>query len=632
MENNKLLYQLLAEPGMVRSADIPLLKEMADRFPYAQPIHMLLARAEAQHIPKAALYNHGDVLYQVLNQPEVAAGDRENLTDTAAETLCEQKPFLAYEQALLTEDLSTEPLENEAEQEKISSLNDNEEGQQATLQQEENPNQVENLIDEPKPDFTTDETKPITEGEVEKIDAAAHVDEVEKAEVEASSDLETLPQADVEEIFINPAVAEEEEWQEVKQDFLKDNSKESENLTEHHTDDILNNPADDELQHQQKKPVDVAEEPVTPVDLAGEPSVLADENLTEDWLEKTQEAALDEAVIENDKTEIPEINNQSDNEEVNKHQHDEQEVFEEIGEVNHLFMQHNQQQTAVATQTHADLDFTETDANPPDNNHSLPPNSDVNTSTKETFFASANNEDLPSEVAQEETNKEGFSYQKEDLPLSNENYIESVASADFFAFEQKMGADTSVTPPHIETVLPDEPEILRLSKYDDDQLPYTFLWWLAKTRKEHEQIFQPYVQVKPQGNRQQSKHHPEALDFQQQYVEHIFHLQTPFEVSDHLADFPKGEIKDTKGAEIIERFLKEDPTIKPPKPEQIDTENKAKKSAEDRYDLVSETLAKIYIEQMLYHKAIDTYKKLSLKYPEKSRYFADLIQSIEKKI
>ncbi|RYG15226.1 MAG: LytTR family transcriptional regulator, partial [Chitinophagaceae bacterium] len=52
------------------------------------------------------------------------------------------------------------------------------------------------------------------------------------------------------------------------------------------------------------------------------------------------------------------------------------------------------------------------------------------------------------------------------------------------------------------------------------------------------------------------------------------------------------EVKDAKGAEIIEKFLKEDPTIKPPKPEQIDTENKAKKSAEDHYDLVSETLAR----------------------------------------
>ncbi|MCZ4224183.1 hypothetical protein [Pedobacter rhodius] len=217
-----------------------------------------------------------------------------------------------------------------------------------------------------------------------------------------------------------------------------------------------------------------------------------------------------------------------------------------------------------------------------------------------------------------------------DLPADEDNFIESVASTDFFAFEQQASTDV-VKAPQIETVVPDEPEHSFVSKYDDDQLPYTFLWWLAKTRKEHEQIFQPYAQPKPGLAKQPQHKNQEQAEFQQQYVEHIFHIQTPFEVADHLAEYPSAEVKDAKGAEIIEKFLKEDPTIKPPKPEQIDNENKAKKSAEDHYDLVSETLAKIYIEQMLYHKAIDTYKKLSLKYPEKSGYFADLIQSIEKK-
>jgi hypothetical protein len=220
-----------------------------------------------------------------------------------------------------------------------------------------------------------------------------------------------------------------------------------------------------------------------------------------------------------------------------------------------------------------------------------------------------------------------------DLPADDDSFIESVAATDFFAFEQKLSTDVVATVPEIETVVPDEPERNFVSQYNDDKLPYTFLWWLAKTRKEHEQIFQPYAhpnaaKLKPQPQNNQLQ---ERAEFQQQYVEHIFHIQTPFEVADHLAEYPSAEIKDAKGAEIIEKFLKEDPTIKPPKPEQIDNENKAKKSAEDNYDLVSETLAKIYIEQMLYHKAIDTYKKLSLKYPEKSRYFADLIQSIEKK-
>ncbi len=220
-----------------------------------------------------------------------------------------------------------------------------------------------------------------------------------------------------------------------------------------------------------------------------------------------------------------------------------------------------------------------------------------------------------------------------DIPVNGANYIESVAASDFFAFENKLSTDVVPGAPKIETVTPAGYESQDVSKYDDDQLPYTFLWWLAKTRKEHAQIFKPYAQEKPgvvkqEQNQQKAK---ERGEFQQQFVEHIFHIQTPFEVADHLAEYPNAEVKDPKGAQIIDRFLKEDPTIKPPKPEHIDTENKAKTSAEDHYDLVSETLAKIYIEQMLYHKAIDTYKKLSLKYPEKSRYFADLIQSIEKK-
>ena len=215
--------------------------------------------------------------------------------------------------------------------------------------------------------------------------------------------------------------------------------------------------------------------------------------------------------------------------------------------------------------------------------------------------------------------------------LEDDFVFESIASSDFFAFEQSFSGETvtqqekPIEAPFIEEH--DEKaaeEFVRsqVSNYHDDKLPYTFLWWLDKTRKEHQSTFQPYALPK-KGT---------SPELQQQYVEHIFHIQSPLTETEELLP-PAGESKPvTRDFEIIESFIKNDPQITPPNAEQIDNENKAKKSAEDQNDLVSETLAGIYIEQMLYDKAIDTYEKLSLKFPEKSRYFADLIQSIEKKI
>ncbi|MBK9639635.1 MAG: hypothetical protein IPO63_18235 [Bacteroidetes bacterium] len=94
-------------------------------------------------------------------------------------------------------------------------------------------------------------------------------------------------------------------------------------------------------------------------------------------------------------------------------------------------------------------------------------------------------------------------------------------------------------------------------------------------------------------------------------------------------DPPKSKVPSDQ---LIDKFIKQEPRITPSKSAFYSPINMAKRSIIESDDIVSETLANIYAQQGNFQKAISFYTKLSLRFPEKSRYFAALIKELENKL
>ena len=135
----------------------------------------------------------------------------------------------------------------------------------------------------------------------------------------------------------------------------------------------------------------------------------------------------------------------------------------------------------------------------------------------------------------------------------------------------------------------------------------------------------PEQELEPQN---EPKRKPTPADAAVDYVAYL--LKTESEEDDTSEQSPQ-----LKGQELIDDFINKDggkiqlqdqPTYKP----ELEEEKKGENESEEGY--FTETLAKIYIKQGRYSKALEIIQRLNLNYPKKNAYFADQIRFLKKLI
>lgn len=169
-----------------------------------------------------------------------------------------------------------------------------------------------------------------------------------------------------------------------------------------------------------------------------------------------------------------------------------------------------------------------------------------------------------------------------------------------------------------------EKEIHKAEAFAPDRHTYrTFIWGEGGNREEK--------QIKKQGRKENMQSTSDAAE------KILAELNSPKtedteKESKDSADQRQDDEKRNKAVQkqaIIDRFLSDEPRIKP-NPDDIPSGQLSPESIEDDPELVSETLAELHVKQGRTDRAIAIYEKLSLMFPEKSRYFAKKIESVKK--
>ena len=133
---------------------------------------------------------------------------------------------------------------------------------------------------------------------------------------------------------------------------------------------------------------------------------------------------------------------------------------------------------------------------------------------------------------------------------------------------------------------------------------------------------------KDEENKEKQKRKPTPADAAVDYVAYLLESETDDDTSDDVPqligqDLIDSFINNDKGKIVLSETPEYVPEIEKPTVEE-------ETAPEEGY--FTETLARIYIKQGRYSKALEIIQRLSLQYPKKNAYFADQIRFLEKLI
>ncbi len=593
---HEFFWNLLANPADEAHKYQDNLQKLVDEYPQSGILHALLARAtDGQNLKQAAAYFSPKSLYKLINAPSsFAVVTSESIINTPA----------------LYNNSFYEPTEHVAESETLG----------IAEHRDSEPNVTEN-------DYNEQEiVEPIGEDPELAIDDPGQIHEiVEHTTTEEETDDEQLTETakathepTIDDLETATAETGQEEGAAITEDAIGDSQPVEDNVEKH--------TSSSEEQPKAEEPAEISErETNTSEEVSGH----AEEPVTNRQLEESTE-------IETKPEQTEEAGTQNE-EPVTEEHVEEAAENEPVSEESNPVAENGTEEPALINENHGEL------AEVTDEGHEETPSGEEQELAYETEPKSGgepaeeNTYDEITGIDDIHISKDAVSYEHIEAPITADNNSANyfMPDVEFGEYQRNVEEEAIASATESQTTgqtgfsIADSIEQSDLSKYHDEKMPYSFMWWLDKTRKEHAGVYQPYL--KTETGIGIGEANTTGGELQHQYYENIFHITSIEELDKTTPPYAPVAQPKRKEQIIIDRFIHEEPTIKPQSSEKLDNENKAKKSSEDRDELVTETLAAIYTEQMLYHKAIAAYKKLILKIPEKSSYFADKIEQLEKK-